>query len=38
MPKAAFNKKKNLFTSKLDSNLRQRLVKSANLEYSFKLC
>ena len=28
MAKAAFNKKKNLFTSKLDSNLRKKLVKS----------
>ena len=28
MAKAAFNKKKNLFTSKLDLNLRKKLVKS----------
>ena len=27
MAKAAFNKKKNLFTSKLDLNLRKKLVK-----------
>jgi len=27
MGKAAFNKKKNLFTSKLDLNLRKKLVK-----------
>ena len=27
MAKAAFNKKKNLFTSKLDLNLRKRLVR-----------
>jgi len=27
MAKAAFNKKKNLFTSKLDFNLRKRLVR-----------
>ena len=27
MVKAAFNKKKNLFTSKLDLNLRKKLVK-----------
>ena len=27
MTKAAFNKKKNLFTSKLDLNLRKRLVR-----------
>ena len=27
MTKAAFNNKKNLFTSKLDSNLRKKLVK-----------
>ena len=27
MAKAAFNKEKNLFTSKLDSNLRKKLVK-----------
>ena len=34
MTKAAFNKTKTLFTSKLDLNLRKKL----NLEYSFVWC
>jgi hypothetical protein len=35
MEKAAFNKKKNLFTSKLDSNLRKKLVKCYIWSISF---
>ena len=36
MVKAAFNKKKNLFTSKLDLNLRKKLVKC--YVWSMALC
>ena len=36
MAKAAFNKKKNLFTSKLDLNLRKKLVKC--YVWSMALC
>jgi hypothetical protein len=35
--KAAFNKKKTLFTSKLDLNLRKKLVK-CYMEHSFVWC
>jgi hypothetical protein len=38
MAKAAFNKKKALFTSKLDLHLRKKLVKVLRLEHSFVLC
>jgi hypothetical protein len=38
MAKAAFNKKRALFTSKLDLELRKKLVKCCILEYSFIWC
>ena len=38
MAKAAFNKKKNLFTSKLDLNLRKKLVKCYVLEHGCVWC
>jgi hypothetical protein len=38
MAKAAFNKKKNLFTSKLYLNLRKKLVKCYILGHSFVWC
>jgi hypothetical protein len=38
MANAAFNKKKALFNSKLDLNLRKKLVKCYFLEHSFVWC
>ena len=38
MAKSAFNKKKTLFTSKLDLNLRKKLVKCYILEHGFVWC
>ena len=38
MAKAAFNKKKTLFTSKLDLNLRKKLVKCYSYIWSMALC
>jgi hypothetical protein len=38
MAKAAFNKKKTLFTSKLDLNLRKKTNKVLHLEHSFVWC
>jgi hypothetical protein len=38
MAKAAFNKRKTLFTSKLDLNLREKTSKVLHLEHSFVWC
>ena len=38
MAKAAFNKKKTLFTSKLDLNLRKKTSKMLHLEHGFVWC
>jgi hypothetical protein len=38
MAKAAFNKKRNLFTSKLHLNFRKNLVRCLHLEYGFVWC
>jgi hypothetical protein len=38
MANAAFNKKRATFTSKMDLELRKKLVKILHLEYSFIWC
>jgi hypothetical protein len=38
MAKAAFNKKKNLFTSKLDLNFKEETSKVLHLEHCFVWC
>ena len=38
MAKAAFNKKKTLFTNKLDLNLRKKICKMLHLEHGFVWC
>jgi len=38
MAKAAFSKKKTLFTSKLDLNLRKKTNKMLHLEHGFVWC
>jgi hypothetical protein len=38
MAKAAFNKKKALFATKLDSNLRKKTSKMSHLELSYVWC
>jgi len=38
MAKTAFSKKKTLFTSKLDFNLRKKLTKMLHLEHGFLWC
>ena len=38
MAKAAFNKKRTLFTSTLELDLRKKLVKLLRLEHSFIWC
>ena len=38
MTKAAFSKKKTLFTNKLDLNLRKKLLKKVHLEHGFVWC
>jgi hypothetical protein len=38
MAKAAFNNKRTLFTSKLDLEIRKKLVKCVNKKHSFVWC